>query len=172
MAFVVLAACGGTSRVIAPPIPARTGDVHDFDFLVGAWTVENETLTPEGTWKTFASSMATHQELGGVVNVEINQYPTRGFAAMALRVFDLAKRRWAIYWVEGRAGVLLPPVHGGFTGDRGEFYGHDTERGRPVLYRYLWTRIDADHARWEQAYSADGQSWTTNWKMRFTRAAR
>jgi hypothetical protein len=36
--------------------------------------------------------------------------------------------------------------------------------------RYLWSRIGADSARWEQAYSLDeGNSWETNWIMDFTR---
>ena len=31
-------------------------------------------------------------------------------------------------------------------------------RGRPVTVRYAWTKIDQDHARWEQAFSYDGSS--------------
>ncbi len=42
--------------------------------------------------------------------------------------------------------------------------------GQPVLFRFVWTRLGADRARWEQAYSADGQEWTVNWVMDFTRA--
>jgi hypothetical protein len=150
-------------------LPVRTGSVHDFDFLVGAWTIDNRTLAPDGSWNTFASTSQLRQELGGVVNVDVYNFPTRGFDAMALRIFDLATRQWSIYWIEGRAGILLPPVHGGFDGDRGEFYGHDTVAGRPVLYRYLWTRLGADRARWEQAFTEDGHAWTTNWVMTFTR---
>lgn len=36
--------------------------------------------------------------------------------------------------------------------------------------RYTWSGITADSARWEQAYSVDGeQTWETNWIMEFTR---
>ena len=163
----LLAACAG-----APPrleLPVRTGSVHDFDFLAGAWTIDNRTLAPDGSWTTFASSSVLRPELGGVANVDVYDFPTRGYTAMALRIFDLATRQWAIYWIESRAGILLPPVHGGFDGDRGEFYGRDTVAGRPVIYRYLWTRLGPDRARWEQAFTEDGLAWTANWVMEFTR---
>jgi hypothetical protein len=39
----------------------------------------------------------------------------------------------------------------------------------PVRVRFTWTRVDADHARWEQAFSVDGDAWETNWTMDFHR---
>ncbi|MCY1054666.1 hypothetical protein [Nannocystis sp. SCPEA4] len=36
--------------------------------------------------------------------------------------------------------------------------------------RYKWTKLDEDHARWEQAFSYDGGAWETNWTAEFTRA--
>jgi hypothetical protein len=153
------------------PVPVRTGDVHDFDFLAGAWTVENRTRKPGEAWKTFASTTCVTLHMGGVVNTDEFTFPSRGYTAMTVRTFDLARRQWSIYWVESRSGVLLPPVVGGFTGDRGEFYGRDVESGQPVLYRYVWTRVDADHARWAQAFTSDGMSWHVNWEMALTRVA-
>ncbi|MCY1008343.1 hypothetical protein OV079_22850 [Nannocystis pusilla] len=55
-------------------------------------------------------------------------------------------------------------------GGGAEFYGPDEDAGRPVAVRYRWTKIDADHARWEQAFSYDGGAWETNWTADFTRA--
>ena len=68
------------------------------------------------------------------------------------------------------AGAMDPPVVGGFHGDRGEFYGRDTDAGRPVLVRFIWTRLGPDAARWEQAFSYAGSAWQTNWVMAFRRA--
>ena len=151
-------------------VPVRTGDVHDFDFLAGAWTVENRTLKAGGAWVTYPATTCMTLHLGGVANVDEYQFPTRGFSAIALRIFHLQKRQWSIYWIESRAGVLLPPVIGGFDGDRGEFYGADEMAGRPVIFRFVWTRLGANRARWEQAYSPDGREWTVNWVMDFSRA--
>jgi hypothetical protein len=173
------AACARAPQAPAPEhpaatrLPVRTGDVHDFDFLAGAWTVQSRTLKPAGdAWVTFPATTCLTLHLGGVVNVDEYQFPTKGYSAMALRTFHLEKRQWSIYWIESRAGVLLPPVFGGFDGDRGEFYGEDELAGRPVIFRFVWTKLGADRARWEQAYSPDGQEWTVNWVMDFTRADR
>lgn len=173
----LLSACASTSSIPAPSyvhpppeLPVRTGDVHDFDFLAGAWTVSNRTLKPGGEWTEWASSSCMTIHLGGVANTDEYAFPTRGFTAMGIRIFHGARRQWAIYWIESRVGELLPPVYGGFQGDRGEFYGGDEVNGKPALFRFLWNKLGADRARWEQAYSFDGREWTTNWVMEFTRA--
>ncbi|RKH07982.1 hypothetical protein D7V97_20735 [Corallococcus sp. CA053C] len=156
------------------PLPAfPTGDVHDFDFLMGEWDCINRRLKKRfagsDDWDTFSSKTRCQPHLGGVANVEEAVFE-RGFSGMALRLFDVQQRRWSIYWVDSRGGVLMPPVHGGFTGDRGLFYGEDTDDGRTVQVQFRWTRQGADRARWEQAFSLDGESWETNWVMEFTRA--
>jgi hypothetical protein len=155
-------------------VPVRTGDVHDFDFLAGAWTIHSRALRPgpDGRlgWVTDSAATCMSIHLGGVVNVDEYQFPSRGYTAMALRIFHLERRQWSIYWIESRAGQLLPPVMGGFEGSRGEFYGMDDMGGRPALFRFVWTRLDAERARWEQAFTRDGKQWTVNWVMDFRRA--
>ena len=68
-------------------------------------------------------------------------------------------------------GQLFPPVHGGFDGDRGEFHGHDEDEGRAVEVRFVWNRLGADAARWEQAFSLDGRAWEVNWMMEMRRTS-
>jgi hypothetical protein len=171
------AACAGAPAP-APaaasfPIPVRKGGVHDFDFLAGAWTIHNRTLKIHGDgreeWLEFPSSMCMTQHIASVANVDEYRFPTKGYSAMALRTFHLEKRQWSIYWIESRVGALLPPVTGGFDGDRGEFYGTDDMMGKPALFRFRWTRMGADRARWEQAHSFDGREWRPNWVMDLTR---
>jgi hypothetical protein len=95
--------------------------------------------------------------------------PSKGFSGMTVRVFNIAEQRWAIYWINSGSGILCPPVHGGFSGNRGDFFGEDSDNGQPVKVHFVWTRLDADHARWHQAFSLDGHAWETNWIMDFTR---
>ncbi|WP_349877008.1 hypothetical protein ABIH81_23230 [Micromonospora sp. HUAS YX12] len=65
----------------------------------------------------------------------------------------------------GRAGAAAR-----FTDGVGEFYADDTDEGRPVRCRFLWSGITADSCRWEQAFSTDGErTWETNWVMEFRR---
>jgi hypothetical protein len=156
-------------------MPLPTGDVHDFDFLEGAWSVANRQLKArwEGSadWDEFPATHRFWRLLGGVANVDEMVFPTQGWKGMTVRLFDLGTRRWSIHWIDSRSGVLFPPVHGGFAGDRGEFYGEDVDGGLPVQVRFLWTKLGPDAARWEQAFSLDGRVWETNWVMELTRAA-
>jgi hypothetical protein len=63
-------------------------------------------------------------------------------------------------------------VTGRFAVGVGVFYGDDTHEGRDVRARYVWSEITPVSARWEQAFSADGeQTWETNWIMEFSRLA-
>jgi hypothetical protein len=158
---------------VASSLAERTGGVHDFDFIAGEWNVVNRRLKRRGVgsdeWDVFPATSHATLHLGGVVNVDELQFPTQGWAGMTVRSFDLAKRQWSIYWINSRTGTLFPPVHGGFHGDRGEFYGDDLDDNRPVKVRYIWTKPNKGVARWEQAFSYDGRTWETNWLMEFTR---
>lgn len=150
---------------------------HDFDFLHGTWRVRNRRLQQRlvgcTAWDTFEARVACQPLLGGIANLETHE--TRwngGTLGLALRLYSPQARRWSIYWANGADGTLEPPVQGGFDGDVGLFFGDDVHDGRPVRVRFTWTRLDADHARWEQAFSADGGgTWETNWLMDFARDA-
>ncbi|HVP60238.1 MAG TPA: hypothetical protein VMT11_06755 [Myxococcaceae bacterium] len=150
-----------------------TGDVHDFDFLDGEWVIQNRflrsRLTGDPVWEEFPARSRVELRLGGLVNVDQIEFPTRGLTGMTVRLFDARERRWAIHWTDSRRAVLFPPVLGGFDGDRGLFYGEDTEGDRPVQVRFVWERRPGERAHWEQAFSLDGRSWETNWAMDFSR---
>jgi hypothetical protein len=151
------------------------GGRRDFDFLHGRWRVRNERLRERlagsTDWEIFESLVACEPVLGGLGNLETHDSDWNGgYRGLALRLYAPSTRRWSIHWASDRGGELEPPGHGGFDGDVGTFIGDDRHDGRLVRVRFLWTRIDADHARWEQAFSTDnGAHWETNWFMHFTR---
>lgn len=155
---------------------ARTGNLHDFDFIAGAWTLQNRRLKQrwvtdkDRQWDEFPAVDCGAVYLGSTVNVDELHFPTRGWAGVTFRNFDLEKRQWAIHWVSSRTGKVDSGVFGGFDGDRGEFYGEDVDDGRPVKVRYLWIKHGPDHAHWEQAFSLDGKTWEVNWMNDLTRA--
>jgi hypothetical protein len=183
-ALAVLAtACSTTSSSSnSSTIPARrsvraptTGTMHDFDYFVGGWTTTQHRLVARGVgsheWEEFPATLCMTPYLDGLANVGELVMPTKGSAGLTLRTFDAAKRQWSIYWVGSKTGTLGTPVIGAFDGPRGEFYGEDDDGGRPVQVRYAWTKIDRDHANWEQAFSYDeGVSWEVNWTADFVRA--
>ncbi len=152
--------------------PATDG-THDFDFLHGRWTVKHRLLRARGAgsgeWTEHLGTADTRPLLGGLCNVEEHRSTGRA-SGVALRCYDPAAKRWAIYWVSDRDGLLGPAVHGGFAGDEGLFYGDDTFEGRPIKVQFRWQKLSPAAARWEQAFSFDGgKSWEPNWVMEFQR---
>jgi len=155
------------------------GTVHDFDFLLGRWTVQHRRLKGRlehsSDWETFAGTCETRLILGGQANVDDNvlELPHGAYRAVTMRVFDPSTKTWAIWWFDSRhAHDLDPPVVGGFRNGVGTFFADDRFKGKPIKVRFIWSDITSTKARWEQAFSEDGgATWETNWVMEFTRTA-
>ena len=171
---------GATADVAGEVLPpgysvARTGDRHDFDYFVGAWVTQQKRLKSRGVgssdWEEFSATLCMSLYLGGLATVDELYIPSKDRAGLTLRTFDVSKGQWSIYWVSSVTGRLDPvPVVGGFQGNHGEFYAPDEDEHRPVKVRYMWDKVDHDHARWQQAFSYDNRTWETNWTADFTRA--
>lgn len=150
---------------------------HDFDFLLGTWTVHHRRLrtrlSSDTTWDEFGGTCAALPILDGAGNIDDNllHLPGGSYRAASIRAFDAARRQWSIWWLDGRDVVIGSPVHGRFADGVGTFLGDDVLHGRPIRVRFLWSGISAHAARWEQAFSGDGgATWETNWVMDFRRA--
>jgi hypothetical protein len=180
-------ACAGQGRGAAPATvdksestfppgytATRNGGPRDFDYFAGGWTTRQRRLKARGVgsseWEEFPATLCMSLYLDGMATVDEIYFPTKGWAGLTLRAFNLEKRQWSIYWVSSVSGKMEPPVVGGFDGNHGEFYGEDQDNGRPVKVRYMWNKLDRDHARWEQAFSYDNRTWETNWTADFARA--
>ncbi|MGN7917939.1 NIPSNAP family protein [Lysobacter sp. 22409] len=149
---------------------------HDFDFLHGRWQVHNERLRERlagsDDWQIFLATQTCAPVLGGLGNVDafVSDWgrpgAEDGFQGMTLRLFNLERRQWSIYWAGSHDGVLEPPVVGGYENGVGVFYGELEHEGRPVLAKFVWSDISANTAHWHQEFSVDGgASWETNWHM-------
>lgn len=157
---------------------------HDFDFLVGDWIVENKKLLKplekSAEWETFQASLRMQKFPAGIGNFE--EFSSKswrpGFVGMAIRIFNGETGLWSIYWlnnknggIDANSGSLTPPVVGKFENGIGVFLGADQFNGKPIMVRYCWSEMQADSARWEQAFSPDGgASWESNWSMALRRA--
>ena len=149
---------------------------RDFHFLYGRWAVIHRRLKERGVgcqdWDEFEGITFCQGLMGGLCNVDENDFPDRGFQGLTFRSFDVEKQRWSIYWVNSRQGVLEAPVHGRFENGVGRFVGEDLDAGRPVKVAFTWDATTAGVAHWSQAFSYDGgATWETNWTMAFTRTA-
>jgi hypothetical protein len=168
------AGADATSEKLPPGYSlSRTGDMHDFDYFVGGWITKQRRLKARGAgsseWEEFPAVECLTPYLGGMATVDELYMPTKNRAGLTVRVFDVQKHQWSIYWTSGDSGPL-DPVVGGFQGNHGEFYAPDEDDHRPIKVRYTWDKIDHDHARWQQAFSYDDHTWETNWIGDFTRA--
>ncbi|MFI9817088.1 hypothetical protein [Saccharothrix variisporea] len=148
--------------------------MNDFDFFIGSWNVVNRRLKTlfagSDDWEEFPGSTTCASIFGGGGTTEEIVFPTLGSRGYTLRLFDVERREWSIYWANSRTGVLFPPVVGTFANGRGDFYGDDEHDGRPIKAHFIWSDITPTSARWEQEFSADGGvTWESNWVMEFSR---
>lgn len=170
-----VAMSSGAAAAAGLAIPLHTGSASDFDFLEGNWQVRHRRIGPDGkSWLEFPGTMRHHRLIEGLANVEEYHIarPDGAYDALAVRGFDDKSRTWSIWWFDTRYPELGlgTPVRGGFSGDIGLFFSEEMVDGKPGLLRFVWNRISNRQARWEQALSADGKTWSSNWTMDFTRA--
>jgi hypothetical protein len=152
---------------------------HDFDFFIGTWRGHNRRLKQRlqgcTEWEEFPTTITNHTILGGLGSFEEVRLEREAGVQLAitLRLFNPQTREWSIYWAVGGAGNgALTPMVGRFENGRGVFYAFEIEATtkKHVLVRFIWSRISANFAQWEQAFSEDGGvTWETNWVMEHSR---
>lgn len=162
-----------------PPLDARASGAHDFDFLIGDWSVLHRRLrrrlVGDTEWIEFTGPASARKILNGLGNIDECRIdlPEAAYTGATLRLFDPATRQWTIYWMESRNPKLDPPMVGSFSDGRGLFFGDDSFEGKPIRVRFIWSPMTTTTCRWEQAFSQDGgKTWETNWTMSFTRIPR
>jgi hypothetical protein len=180
LATLFVAAALVSAPAIAADAATTTDHAHDFDFLVGKWNVHHwrlkDRLMNSHEWVQFDGTSDMRMTMNGMGTFDDNYIglPSGPYWAVGIRGFDPKTQTWAIWWLDARQPhTLEPPVIGNFDfkGGVGTFEGDDTLRGKPVKVRFVWSKITANSAHWEQAFSPDGgKTWETNWRMNFTRA--
>ncbi|MES2443569.1 MAG: hypothetical protein V4574_12130 [Pseudomonadota bacterium] len=172
--------------LLAPPaagpqtqavVAAERNGAHDFDFLIGDWKAHvrrlPDRLVGSTRWVEYDGISRHHKLLDSNANFEEFEVdgPAGHMKGQTLRLYNPTSRQWAIYLVDVDKGTLgLPPVVGGFTGKRGEFFDQEEWKGRMILVRYVWHDISPHAARMEQSFSDDGgKTWEVNWICKLSR---
>lgn len=151
--------------------PQRDGS-HDFDFLIGDWKAHvrrlPDRLNNSTAWDEY-DGISNHHKLIDT-NANFEQFDVTSpdkklhIRAQTLRMYNPETHQWSIYGLDLDKGELDAPVVGEFHGNRGEFYNHQTWKGRVVLVRWMWTNVSPKSAHMEQSFSPDGgKHWEVNW---------
>jgi hypothetical protein len=149
--------------------------LHAFAFQTGDWNVRHRKrarrLVGDSDWIEFGGTCHAWEILGGAGNIDDFWLddPAGAYRAATFRRVDPATGEWSIHWADARRDGLDPPVRGSFRDGVGTFLGHDAVNGQDIHVRFIWSGIGKDRARWEQAFSLDGEEWEVNWIMEFTR---
>jgi hypothetical protein len=159
-------------------LPQRDGS-HDFDFLIGDWKAHvkrlPDRLNNSNHWDEYDGISNHHKLLDSNANFEQFEVTSTDkklhIKGQTLRLYNPATRQWSIYLVDLDNGTLdAPPVVGGFSGKRGEFFHQELLKGRTILVRYVWLDLSPNSARMEQSYSPDGgKTWEVNWICELSR---
>src|SRR5580698_5105510 len=164
LCLLALALITPTGNADAPPSsaptpkgPERDGQ-HDFDFELGSWQIHLKKLvhpfSGSSEWVRFDGTSVTRPVWGGKAQLE--EFETDGAAGkvegLTLRTYDPTTRQWNLFWVNSKNGAMFPPQIGAFRNGVGEFYAMDTQDGKSVLVRFLWTNTTTGQPHFEQAF--------------------
>jgi hypothetical protein len=159
-------------------LPRRDGS-HDFDFLIGNWKAHvrrlPDRLNNSNAWVEY-DGISNHKKILDS-NANFEEFDVTStdkklrIKAQTLRLYNPKSHQWSIYLVDVDNGTLsLPPVIGGFIGNRGEFFDQEEFKGRAILVRYVWLNLSPQSARMEQSFSPDGgKTWEVNWICELSR---
>jgi hypothetical protein len=163
------------SPAIAPP-GADSHGAHDFDFDFGAWQTHSRRLlhplTGANDWVEMRGTTVVSKVWGGRANLAEFQAdgPAGHLELLALRVYDPVNHQWSINFATPNVGTLGIPGIGAMRNGRLEFYDQEPVNGKAILVRFSIWGIDANTARSEQAFSADGgRTWEVNWINDYSR---
>ncbi len=149
---------------------------HDFDFNYGTWTTHIKRILDP-----FSASSGS-VELTGTVAVRkvldgrawLEEIRADGgndhLEGMTLFLYNPEAHQWSQTFADGKTGTMELPTIGSFKDGRGEFYAQDTDKGRTILVRGLWSDIQQDSHSYVISYSSDGgKTWAPAFIAHLTR---
>jgi hypothetical protein len=148
---------------------------HDFDFARGRWhthAIQVQDPFESGSHKVTLEGTKTSRALWGgkawVEEIEADG-PQGHWEGMTFFVYNPNSGQWSQMYIDS-SGEIEAPTIGSFKDGRGEFYGTETNKGRNVLVRGVWSDITADSHHFEISLSRDGgRTWVTSFEADLTR---
>jgi hypothetical protein len=126
--------------------------MNDFDFFHGSWTVVSRRLrtlfSGSDDWDVYPGTTTCSPIFEGGGNTEEILFPDRGFRGFTLRLFDVDRKEWSIYW---------PPTAPDRSDRRSQAPSPTTTPGpEPAPFRALDSKSRMTHVVAEDATSPGG----------------
>jgi hypothetical protein len=144
---------------------------HDFDFGEGTWhTHITRTPDPFGhpdITLTLEGTVTSKKVWGGRAWLEQIEAdgPQGHWQAMTLFLYNPRAHQWSMNFLNSQIATLGPPLTGSFDREgQGQLLAYDTFKGRAILVRGIWTKLNADTHEYGEQYSDDGGK---TWKSAF-----
>jgi hypothetical protein len=161
----------GRAESVAPKAGRELRDgQHDFDGEIGRWKTQARVLkgplSGSTTWIEMSGVSTVTKVFNGKANMVelIADRPGGHFEGASWRLYNPESRQWSINFANAADGLLTTPQFGEFKDGRGEFFGQDTLRGKPIYVKFVIVPETADRWRFEQSFSGDGgKTWELNW---------
>ena len=149
-----------------PPAYGCDGpESKQLDFWVGEW--EASYAGPNNTAGKSRNRITKIMD-GCVVLEEFAGAPGTKLNGHSVSTFDRATKQWKQTWVDNTASYLdfeSAIVDGNFA-----FVRTVTRNGKASHQRMVWRDVKPDSLTWLWQSSPDGQAWTTQWEIAYTRA--
>jgi hypothetical protein len=135
-------------------------EARQLDFWIGEWDV---------IWEGGAGTSSITSTLDGCVILEnFDAMPTWDFQGMSVSAFSAKLRLWQQTWVDNAGNYWH--FTGGMDDGRFIFTTQDTEEGREVSLRMVFSNISPDGLDWSWEGSDDcGSTWTSRWQIHYKR---
>jgi hypothetical protein len=171
------ALCLAVDATAQMPTTAPRDGSHDFDWEIGNWKTHlkrlKKPLSGSTEWVEYEGTSVIHGVLGNRANiVELDVQGSAGrIQGASLRLYEPRAHRWTLNFFNVNDGQLTAPMTGEFRDGTGTFFGLDTWGDKPILVRFVISKVAADVYRFEQAFSTDsGKTWEINWIATDTRS--
>ncbi|MEL7497082.1 MAG: FG-GAP-like repeat-containing protein [Planctomycetota bacterium] len=149
------------------PVKIPTEKARQFDFWVGDWKVENKHLRTNGQWRPggIANARIRHALDGRVIVEQWRGTDSLALRGFSFRIYDTEQKRWEIIlnWHSGSPSSFSL-MAGNFDESKGAFF--PPAKSTP---RFTFSKAKTESCQWDQATSANGRDYTTNWIMSFSR---
>ena len=127
----------------SPPAASEVRDgQHDFDFILGRWTVHLKRKVAGTDRWTDSDGYGIYRKVwGGRANLNefFTESPSGHVEGLTLRTYNPATHQWSLYWANSRDGILSSAQVGQFNHGQGEFYAQDSSDGKTrSMTRAFW----------------------------------